>query len=101
MIKKRITLGAGPGISWILIFIVLMFTASCASVDCDWDVRLRPDPVSLTVTQGVFWGQNYEACFLMNGVLFKEYIPECAYNYYSDRQALMQSGILLPPPGTP
>lgn len=69
-----------------LVFVVLMATASCASMDCAYDTKTRPDPISLTAEEGVFYGQNYKACFVIDGVVHKEYIPECAYKYYYDRQ---------------
>ncbi|MBP1747913.1 MAG: hypothetical protein H6Q52_452 [Deltaproteobacteria bacterium] len=75
-----------------LAFIILVFTASCVSIDCDYNTRIRPDPISLSVEEGVFYGQNYEACFLIDGVIHKEYIPECAYKYYYDKQNQSQFG---------
>ncbi len=69
-----------------LVFGVLMTTVSCASMDCAYDTKTRPDPISLTAEEGVFYGQNYTACFVIDGVVHKEYIPECAYRYYYNRQ---------------
>ena len=69
-----------------LAFIVLISVASCASIDCAYDIKARPDPIFVTAEEGVFYGQNYVACFVIDGVVHKEYIPECAYRYYTDRQ---------------
>ena len=69
-----------------LVLAVLTSAASCASIDCAYDVKSRPDPISLTAEDGVLWGQNYIACFVIDGIVHKEYIPECAYRYYYDRQ---------------
>ncbi len=60
--------------------------AACASIDCAYDVKARPEPIYLAAEEGVFYGQNYTACFVIDGVVHKEYIPECAYRYYYDRQ---------------
>lgn len=67
--------------------VTLMFTASCVSVDCDYDTKLRPDPIYISAEEGAIYGQNYIACFVIDGVIHKEYIPECAYKYYYARQA--------------
>ena len=75
-----------------LAFAVLLLAASCVSVDCDYDTRLRPDPITISADEGVFYGQNYTACFLVDGVIFKEYIPECAYKYYYGR--LLRQGTI-------
>lgn len=69
----------------VLVFVVLISVASCASMDCAYDVKARPDPIFLAAEEGVFYGQNYVACFVIDGVVHKEYIPECAYRYYTDR----------------
>ena len=69
-----------------LVLAVLLFTASCASMDCSYDTKTRPDPISLSAEEGVFFGTNYTACFLMDGVIYKEYIPECAYKYYHKKK---------------
>ena len=74
----------------IVAFLVLLVTASCASVDCAYDTSIRPEPLYLNVEEGHLYGQNYVACFLIDGVIHKEYIPECAYRYYYDRQARRQ-----------
>jgi hypothetical protein len=66
---------------------VLMSIASCASYDCAYDTKNRPDPIYMTVEDGAFYGQNYKACFLINGVVQKEYIPECAYRYYYEKRS--------------
>lgn len=68
-----------------LALVLLTSVVSCASIDCAYDTKARPDPFSLTAEEGVFYGQNYKACFLINGVVHKEYIPECAYRYYYDK----------------
>jgi hypothetical protein len=60
--------------------------AACASIDCAYDVKARPEPIYLAAEEGVFYGQNYTACFVIDGVVHKEYIPECAYRHYYDRQ---------------
>lgn len=65
----------------------LMSVASCASIDCAYDVKARPEPIYLAAEEGVFYGWNYTACFVIDGVVHKEYIPECAYRYYYDRQS--------------
>ena len=70
---------------WLVVAVLLSFV-SCASIDCAYDVKSRPDPISLTAKDGVFYGQNYTACFVIDGIVHKEYIPECAYRYYYDRQ---------------
>lgn len=70
------------GIRLVLVSVILIFTASCASIDCDFDTRAYPDPISITAEEGALWGQNYTACFIIDGVVHKEYIPECAYKYY-------------------
>jgi len=64
----------------------LVSIAACASIDCAYDVKARPEPIYLAAEEGVFYGQNYTACFVIDGVVHKEYIPECAYRYYYDRQ---------------
>lgn len=69
----------------VLVFAALMPIVSCASMDCAYDVKARPDPIFLVAEEGVFYGQNYVACFVIDGVVHKEYIPECAYRYYTDR----------------
>lgn len=69
----------------VLAFIVLISVVSCASIDCAYDIKSRPDPIFVTAEEGVFYGQNYIACFVIDGVVHKEYIPECAYRYYTDR----------------
>ncbi len=70
-----------------LAFVVLISVSSCASYDyCAYDTRNRPDPIYLTTEDGVFYGENYVACFLIDGVVHKEYIPECAYRYYYYKQ---------------
>ncbi len=71
---------------------VLMSAASCASIDCAYDVKARPDPVYLTAEDGVLYGQNYIACFVIDGIVHKEYIPECAYRYYYERQNRRRAG---------
>ena len=69
-----------------LVLVALLLTASCASMDCSYDTKTRPDPISLSAEEGVFFGTNYTACFLMDGVIYKEYIPECAYKYYHNKR---------------
>ncbi|HOD74877.1 MAG TPA: hypothetical protein PKJ17_02545 [Syntrophorhabdaceae bacterium] len=73
-------------LTMLLALAALMSVASCASFDCAYDVKARPEPVYLAAEEGVFYGQNYTACFVIDGVVHKEYIPECAYRYYYDRQ---------------
>ncbi|MHB8110336.1 MAG: hypothetical protein ACYDHW_09930 [Syntrophorhabdaceae bacterium] len=68
-----------------LLLLILILTASCATTDCAYDIRARPDPIYLEAEDGVVYGQNYVACFVMNGIVYKEYIPECAYRYYYER----------------
>jgi len=51
-------------------------------------------PFYISGEEDTFHGQNYDACFIMNGVVFKEYIPECAYRCYYSRQAARQQAYL-------
>ena len=74
------------GLRVALVIALLLLTASCASFDCAWDTKGLPDPIAIHAEDGALWGQNYTACFVMNGVIYKEYIPECAYRYYYSRQ---------------
>ena len=70
-----------------LVLAVLLFTASCVSMNyCAYDTKTRPDPISLSAEEGVFFGTNYTACFLIDGVVYKEFIPECAYKYYHNKR---------------
>lgn len=68
-----------------MIFMVLIFTASCASTDCTFDLKAHPDPIYVHMEDGAVYGQNYVACFIEDGYVYKEYLPECAYRYYYDR----------------
>jgi len=67
-----------------LVLIALLLTASCAHVNCAFDTKTHPDPISLTSWEGVF-RTNYSACFVRDGVITEENIPECAYKYYHDK----------------
>lgn len=96
MIWKGSISSGSSSVRLIIVLIGLVLTASCVSIDCDYDTRLRPDPISISAKEGVFYGQNYEACFIMNGVIFKEYIPECAYKYYYDRHIRREAGGMRP-----
>ena len=69
-----------------LALIVLALITSCVSIDCAYDTKIRPEPISVSRSEGIFFGWNYEACFVIDGVIIKEYIPECAYRYYHDKQ---------------
>ena len=69
-------------------FLVAISAASCASTYCDYNTNIRPDPISVLSEEGAFYGTNYSACFIMNGVIFREPIPECAYIYYRDKRKI-------------
>ena len=96
MVEERSTSKNSYRIRLAILFLLLLLTASCVSVDCSYDTRLRPEPISIYAEEGALWGQNYKACFIMDGVIFKEYIPECAYKYYYDRQGRTAAGVRLP-----
>lgn len=68
-----------------LILIALLLSASCAHVNCAYDTKTHPNPISLTSEEGVF-GMRYRACFMRDGIITEEYIPECAYKYYSNKK---------------
>jgi hypothetical protein len=85
-----------PGIRLAIAIAIFMFLGACVSVDCSYDVAHRPDPIFLHVEDGAIYGQNYVACFVIDGVVHKEYIPECAYRYYYDRQARRASAGMWP-----
>jgi hypothetical protein len=68
-----------------LVLIPLLLTTSCAHVNCAFDTNTHPDPISLTSREGVFFGTNYSACFVRDGVITEENIPKCAYKYYHDK----------------
>jgi hypothetical protein len=70
----------------LLVLAVLMFTTSCTSMDCAYDIKIHPNPIFLSVEEGILFGTNYSACFLIDGVIHKEHIPECAYKYYKKNQ---------------
>ncbi|HEX2965238.1 MAG TPA: hypothetical protein VHO84_05615 [Syntrophorhabdaceae bacterium] len=70
----------------LLVLLISILAVSCASTNCDYNTNIRPDPISITAEEGAFYGTNYSACFIMDGIIFKEPISECAYRYYYNRK---------------